>query len=250
MLDAQSGIVSGVLPCGHLSAEGKLFNEFVVKEMTGEEEDLLAGQGPILPRLNRVILNCLVSLGELTERSQLSPAVNALTMVDRMVLLICIRRASLGNTFDMEFVCPSCSAKSRASVDLSALEVQPMEEPLLRKFESSLSTGKVIKWHIMDGRDEDWLQTAQKKGKDTATLAMLARVNGIGDEVVDRGNLLKAVDMLKRLTLRERNELRGLFLKKEGSVDTTVEYACSSCGQEAKMDLDVGQPSFFFPAAM
>lgn len=247
MIDPRSGKISGELPCGYLDSEGKVHSSFIVGEMTGEEEDLLAGQGNVLSRLNKVILNCLDQLGELVERPKISQAVGKLTAVDRMYLLIAIRRASLGNEFNMEFTCSSCGHKSKASLNLAGLEVTKMEDPTIRSFESNLVSGKVVHWKVMDGRDEDWLQTMQKKGRDILTMAMLARVTKIDDKEVDRSNVQRASEILKRLTLRERNEIRSLFRGKEGSIDTQVEYECPACSAESNYDLDVGQPSFFFP---
>lgn len=248
MLDPKSGTVSGVLPCGVVDAEGKLHNEFVVREMTGEEEDLLAGKGPVLPRLNRVILNCLNQVGGFSERVDLSRAVDTLTAADRMHLLLSIRRASIGDDYNVKVKCSSCSGEWDASIDLANLEITMMSDPTTRDRENTLSSGKIVGWHVMDGRDEEWLISHQKKQRDVLTLAILARVDKIDEDKLDRKSGVKeSLGVLKKLSMRERNELRGLFKEEEGTVDTEVEYECPHCNAEFKSDLDVGQAGFFFP---
>jgi len=250
ILDPKSGTVSGVLPCGWLD-DGKVHREFVVREMTGEEEDILAGKGPVVTRLNRVISNCLESLGDHSDPPVINRAVNQLTAVDRMLLMISIRRASLGDAYMVKINCPECREESTASLDLSQLETKDMPDPSTREFETTLSSGRLVQWHVMDGRDENWLQSMSKKGQNLLTLAMLSRVDAVDGTVLNRqANLAEALRHLKAFRMSERNEMRVLFQEQEGSVDTEVEYECPSCAHDFKTELDVGQKTFFFPAGI
>ena len=257
VMEPRSGVIADVLPCGFVDAEGGLHQQFVVREMTGSEEDLLAGKGPVLPRLNRVIANCLVSLGAIEERSALARIVDGLTATDRMVLLIAIRRASLGDDYTSKIKCPDCSKESNITVSLADLEKIPMPDPKTRNYLHTLSTGMQVGWHVMTGHDEDWLQGQRKRANsdnDLLTLAMLARVDSIGKgantQVLNRvAAFPSALAACKALLTRERNELRQMFTEIEGSVDTVVEYGCPSCNAEFRGDLDVAQTGFFFPAA-
>ena len=220
VLEARSGVVSGRLTCGWIDEEGAVHQDFIVEEMSGVEEDLLAGKGPVLPRLNKVILNCLTQLGELSEKGPLAKAVNGLTATDRMLLLVSIRRASLGDMYRTKIKCPSCKTESHIALDLAGLETREMSDPSKREFESTLCTGKVVKWHVMTGHDEAWLQTRRKKAQssgDVITLAMLSRVDAVDGEPLDRDKQLRrAIDCVKAMKARERNELRNLFVDVEG----------------------------------
>lgn len=253
-LEPKSGTVAGQLAAG-VVLNDEIRRDYVVQEMTGVEEDLLAGKGDLMVRLNQVILNCMVSLGGVNEKNVLGGLVRTMTAVDRMILLIAIRRASLGDIYRVKYNCPSCSSTNNASVDLSALEVTPASsesnEHLL-----TLGSGREVKWHTMTGQDEEWLQSQQKRQEKTGradimTLAMLTRVDEIDGEKVDRkGNLRGALGVLKALRLSERNELRESFKGSEGAIDTEIEYECASCGHEFAADLDVGQVTFFFPSGI
>ena len=250
VLDPKSGILAGELPCGFL-VNGKVQKDYVVREMTGEEEDLLAGRGSALLRLNQVITNCTVSVGGVEDKQTVSRIVKGLTAVDRMVMLLDIRRATLGDLYNMRLKCPSCSQESSSSVNLSHVERVPMEEPELRDREDTLESGLVVKWHIMTGKDEEWLTKASQrlKGKGQATLAMLSRVDEIDGEALDRVKALPVcLKKLKGLRMRDRLAIRALFKKHEGTVDTEVDWTCIHCGHSAMLELDVGQEGFFFPA--
>jgi hypothetical protein len=249
--EPRSGVVAGELTCGWLDERNQLHQSFVVCEMTGVEEDLLAGKGSVLPRLNRVITNCLESLGGLSEKPTLSRAVDGLTATDRMILLVAIRRASLGDAYSTKIKCPSCGKDSHISVDLASLETRKMADPTQRSFTVTLSSGLVVQWHIMTAQDEEWLQGQRKRqssDNELLTLAMLSRIDAVGGTRLNRvTNLPSAIEVIRGLKSRERNELRNLFTATEGFLDTNVEYECPACSANFGGDLDVAQPGFFFP---
>ena len=249
--EPRAAVLSGELPCGHLDAEGRVHFAYVVTEMTGVEEDLLAGKGPVIPRLNRVIGNCLVSLGSITERAALHAAAGALTSMDRMVLLIALRRASLGDAYDMRMGCPACHREAAFAVDLSGLEVTPMPDRTVRVFTEPLPSGRLATWHVMSTEDEEWASRKRRGNEDDLlTLSMLARVSHVGSVVLDRERGWAAArDALKALPMRDRERLRIAFDEREGGVDDEVEFACAECGHEWRASLDVAQPGFFFPSA-
>jgi len=247
LVDPKAGTIAGEFTYGVKDAEGSIHRSYVFREMTGEEEDLLAGKGDVMARLNKVIVNCTESFGPLVDRQSIARAVNGMTAVDRMISLVAIRRASLGDEYPVRVVCPSCSATSDFNIDLGGLETTSADSDG-SAFEDELPSGKVVCWHVMDGTDEDWLQTQAKKGKDVITLAMLARVDSIDGDKLDRRNDLKgSLDLLKKLRMSERSQIRALFKSREGSIDTDVEFSCSVCDHEWKSEMEVGQAGFFFP---
>lgn len=249
MMDVGPGVLSAELPCGYIDEEDELHGTIMVSEMTGYEEDIMAGKGPIMPRLNHVIANCTKCLGSISDKNKIAMAVSGLTAPDRMLSLIAIRRVSLGDFYNVKVPCPSCKDVSRFPLDLSEVEIVAMPNRKQRIRDDELTTGRVIRWHIMRMEDEEWLIKKQKKKEDVLTLAMLARVDEVDGEKVDRNSeYRKAMKKLKALTLRERTEIRHLFEREEGSVNTEVEFECPSCGHEWNADMDVTQIGFFFPS--
>lgn len=253
MMDVGAGTFSVDLPCGYIDSEGRLHRTMLVGEMTGYEEDILAGKGEAIPRINKVISNCTKKIGDIEDRKDIVRAVAFLTASDRMAALIAIRRVSLGDFYDVKVRCPreKCGVESRFNLNLGDIELMMMENPTKREFVDTLKSGRVVQWHIMSAHDEEWLTTKQKKKEDLLTLNLLARVDKIDDENIaklrdDKKTYPEALKALKRLSISERNEIRSLFDEAEGSVETEVDFECPECGFQWKADMDVGQPSFFF----
>lgn len=250
-LDPRASGVWGELPCGHLTPDGAVHFQYGMAEMTGAEEDLLSARGPWLPRLNQILGQCLIRLGALTDRAALLGAAAALTSEDRGLLLIALRRASLGDVYEVKAACPGCAKQGTFSVDLAALEVTPMPDRAQRTFTTALPSGRVATWHVMAPADEEWTNKQAKRfAGEQPTLILLARLDTIDGAALDRAKGFDAARAAVRaLPLRDRQALRADFDAREGGVDDQVEFACPDCGQEWKGALDVAQPGFFFPSA-
>jgi hypothetical protein len=241
------------LPCGFVDEGGTLHQKVHLREMTGIEEEVLAGKGEVTARLNRVISNCIVSLGD-DLKADLT-TVKKLTVVDRVFLLIALRRVSLGDDYGLKVKCPACSHTSSFKVDLGELEVRQMDDPAKRSYTGELPSGGSFTWHPMTGEDEDWLADAKKKlkGEGVVTLAMLARMDEVNGDALskdpkNRRALVDSVTKLAKLSIRDRNHLRRTFESTEGNIDTDLEFECDSCGHEFRADLRVDPAAFFFPS--
>jgi len=250
--DSRAATLAVELPSGFLDEQGKVHVDLVVREMTGHEEDLLAGKGPVLVRLNQIILNCTVRLGEIEDRTELAKAVRALTASDRMIAFIAIRRVSLGDMYSVRVQCPNseCREDVRYNLDLANMTVKPMADRAKRSFEDSMPSGDVVRWHVMRAEDEEWVNAKGKRREDVLTLGLLSRVEQVGEVVLDRdGHMRDAMELLKNMSIRDRNRMRELFHEREGHVDTQVDFSCPSCQHEWREELNLGQPGFFFPSA-
>lgn len=254
-MDVGPGCLAVDLPCGYIDGEGKLYQQMIVKEMGGDEEELLVGKGDIVSRLNQIITNCTTRFGEYVERADISKAVSSMTAGDRMTVMIALRRISLGDIYDMRIKCPNseCQKINSFNVNLAEIEIVEMDDPMKREREDQLSSGRVVNWHVMSADDEAWLSRMKKKKEKVLSLAMLARIDKIDDVELDRTSkkgYRQSIDYLtKKLTMKERQEIRALFEGVGGTVDTDVEFDCPDCGYEWSADMEVGQASFFFPSA-
>jgi len=261
-MDEGPGILTVELPCGYIDGDGKLHDTLTVGEMTGYEEDILAGKGPIVPRLNQIVGNCTRRFGDLTDKNEIHHAVTNMMASDRLCALIAIRRVSLGDYYDVKIECPSpdCREHSRFSLNLADIDIIRMKDQTARVREDELSSGKTVSWHIMSAADDEWLSKRTKKKEDVLTLAMMARVDAVDVNVSGSLTLTKVeregkkykegLALLKSLSIKDRNEIRRLFEIHEGSVDTEVDFQCPACNYEWKADMDVGQAGFFFPSDM
>jgi hypothetical protein len=229
------------LPCGLLTPEGELITEVQVREITGVEEDLLAAKNvPGAKKMTQLIANCVERLGQVVDKPILMNCCRALSIGDRAFLMLAIRRVTLGDEFPYEAKCTECEKKFYVSVDLSTLEVKKMPDAKKRVYETTLPrSGKVARWHIMTGKEEEAL--AKSKSDDRITAAILCRL-----EVID--GKPATYDEVRAMSMMDRDFLREQFDDMEGGIDTTLELTCSHCGSEFTTDLEVDQTGFFFPS--
>lgn len=214
--------------------------------------------------MNQIILNCLVRVGTIQDKEVLADVVRKMPAVDRMIILIALRRCSVDDIFTIRMKPPGVSELKTYDIDLSKLERREMEDPSVRQFTHVLeSTGRTVVWHVMDGEDETWLSDVQErlKEKDRMTLQILARVEKVDDVPFERGSwdrksrqldarLKTSLQNAKALTLRERNELRTLFDDHEGFFDTTLELDYTDDDgkpRSFKAEIPLGDKDFFFP---
>ena len=91
-----------------------------LREMTGAEEEILTNQRLIKngEAINRVLLNCITSLGN--EEKVAMDAVLDLLSGDRLFALVKLRQISLGDEVDLEPTCPNtgCRMSNFVTVNL------------------------------------------------------------------------------------------------------------------------------------
>lgn len=247
--EAKSSVDGFELPCGYLDSEGGLHRDVVVREMTGEEEEILAARNlPVAKKINKILARCTTSIGPFSGAT-VDRMIPDLTQGDRIYLLLAIRRASLGN--DMPFItkCPACEQESKLVVDLSELEIQQMEDPSVRFYNVELPKSKnpdgspvVVRMKVLTGRGEEAISKAANRGKDVISTAIFCRIEEFNGKPCTMNDL-------KRLPLSDRNFLREQWEGREGGVDTEVTCDCPFCGYEYNTELDVSQAGFFNPSA-
>lgn len=256
--DPASPYVFGHLAGGIVDDEGKIHRTFSVEEMTGIEEDLLAARGPLIERLNQIISNCVTSIGDVDEKPTIRRIVRNLPAVDRVILLVGIRRATHGDIFQFHTECPrdKCGFTNVAKINLGKLEIVEMPNPGERSKTTTLRSGRKVRWHVMTGRDEKWIRdNAREDRRDVLSLHLLARVDAIENtqtgemEPLNRKSGHKeALLKVKRMKMSERQELRRRFAEEEGSYDTEIEIRCQGCMKDYSVEMDVSNENFFSPS--
>ncbi len=242
--EPKSGVDSFTLPCGYLDSFGTLHTSVEVREMTGDEEEILAAKHmPIMKKLNTILARCTTAIGSIRDPDAMFEVVQDLTQGDRVFLLFAIRRVSLGNDFPLEAECPKCEAKSRLTVDLSDLEIRKMEDPKLRTYEITLPRDRKVAMKVLTGRGEEAISKASTAGKDVISTAIMARIDAIN-------GLKPSITDLKSLSLRDRNQIRDVWQDKEGGIDTAVEIQCHKCEYDYETDVDMASTGFFNPLAV
>lgn len=230
------------LPCGFLDAQGQLHSDVVVRELTGEEEDLLGSRqmGPF-QKYNELLVRCTTRIGSITGRSEIANAVRNLPIGDRIFILMALRRVSIGDEYALEVECdnPECKSKRTYTVSLADLTVKKMPEPNRRLYDVTLPSGATARFRISTGLDEERAMRMDK-AEDALSKAMLMRLellNGAPPQLAD----------VKAMKWKDRRALRDAWDKVEGGIDTSIEIQCSDCGKEFKREVQIDS-NFFFPS--
>jgi len=231
------------LPCGYVDPDGNLHREVQVREMTGNEEDMLSSKTvPNNKKIGMLVQACLVRIGEITDRGRLNAVVNKLTVGDRVFLMFAVRRTTLGDEYPYRETCPECKFKGIFHLDLSQLEIKRMDDTAQRKYTRKLPSGRTVVFHPLLGEHEDEISKATNSTS-ALSLAMLLRIESIDDQP-------PTLQLVKNLSHRDREFLRTQFDEVEGGVETNLEMTCPQCGFEFERDLEVGQAGFFFPSSV
>jgi len=231
------------LPCGWIDPEGELVTDVQIREMTGNEEDMMAST-KIQPheKVTLLLAGCTERLGSVTDKGKLTRLMDDLTLGDRLYLLFAIRRTTLGDELPVRETCPECGDRSLYVLDLSELKVEPMADPKKRVFDVKLPSGVDARFRVSTGDGErKALKFTKKGGTDALSLALLMRLELLNGEPPN----LKGV---KDLSLKDRLKLREEFQKVEGGIDTALDLECPACSHEWEEDIDIGNRNFFFPS--
>lgn len=229
------------LPCGFLAPDGELITEVSVKEITGVEEEILNAKNLSGgKKMTQVLGNCIVQLGQMVDKPILLRVARELTIGDRSFLMLAIRRVTLGDQFPFEDQCKACNVKSLFEVDLGQLETKKMPDPKKRVFDEKLpGSGATARFHVMTGKDEESMSKVD--ARDALSAAILVRLDSINGQPV-------TMEIVKALSMRDRNHLRDRFDDVEGGVETGLTLCCPACGEEFETELNPGNTGFFFPS--
>lgn len=233
------------------NGEKHLLNIVTLEEISGAEEDILADtKYEFTHRMRRVLANCMKEISNedgsvsVSSKSELNRICGSLATSDRVYLLLLLRIISVenGGKFKFDVICPNqqCKKQTSHTVDLDKLEVFPMIDPLERVYDYKTKAGNVFRCKVHSGEDEEKSESLSNS-RNKATDILSARILEMNGKKVN-------VSQLKSLKLRERNELRRMFDKKEGGVDTACIITCNHCGVSFEGEIDVRQRDFFFPA--
>jgi hypothetical protein len=209
--------------------------EVELVELTGREEELLTNQRLIKTgdAINQVLLNCIKRIGE--NKSPTMEDILNLLSGERLFILVKLRQISLGDTVEVELVCPACKETSFVAVNLEELPITPY--PGEQEFTFKLPVSKKqVKFGYLNGHKEKQLASLKEP---SLTSAMLARIISVDGNPPNK-------KVVTELPLRDRSELRREMLKVDAGIDTEVEVICQGCGNRLKARLEA-EPNFLFP---
>jgi len=242
------------LPVGYVDASGKVHDQIVLREMKGEEDDMMGNDDlSIGERVSSVLTACTVKLGDVSDAEVIRQAVSddlklglSLTEQDRIAAMVFLRRTTVGDIYKFERRCPRCGvlAENR-TFDLRTLKIEKNAHPERRRVQIKLprsGTDCVVKVLTAKGAAE--ISRLRPTTKELKSLAIVARIESIDGKPL--GDPRKALAIVKELPQADRNAIRQTYNAMEAFVETDIEVECRNpiCLITFTFPLDVGQGFF------
>lgn len=248
------GVAEFDLPVGYVDSEGKVHSHIVLREMRGDEDDMMGNADlPIGERCTNVLASCISKLGDITDKEVIYKAVAdsleaglPLTEQDRLAAMIFLRRVTIGDLYKFERDCPRCGkvAENRA-VDLRSLKVDKAKHPERRRVKVDLPrSGKTAVVKVLTAKGALEIGRLRPDQKDLKSLAIVARVESIDGKPL--GDPLMALQKIKGLPQADRNLIRKIYNAMETFVEVDIDVECRNpiCRYKWQFPLDVGQGFF------
>jgi hypothetical protein len=231
------------LPAGYLCPEdGKLYRSVVVREMSGEEEDLLFNEKNARAgnSLNKVLAK-LCKLKDLPSQH----FVDDLLIVDQYYLLVQARILTYGNIYTFQAKHPEadggCGETTTVRLELDSLKFEsPTTPTALEETVSLPKSGLIVTFKKNQGKDQANLRKIAYGGADDK-ISQLIQYRA--RKIVKDGKELP-LTVLKQLPLSDRKILREAMSQSEGKAETSVDVPCGGCGQTLKVEMPLNQDFF------
>ena len=219
--------------------------------MTAKEEDILTDRALLKKGIavDRMLENIIVD-----KRIKLDD----LLIGDKNAILVTARVTGYGPEYEAQVVCPSCYETVNHEFNLEelghldfdhSLEEEDVELTENNTFRMTLPMSKVVvECRMLNGKDEATIaknalrkdRTNQTSNTLTTQLAlMIVSVNGNDDKI----NKLQFINSMPARDSRHLRSVMGLITP---NVDMKTTFQCSSCGEEAALEVPLGA-NFFWP---
>lgn len=264
------------LPCGYVDGSGTAHRTVVLREMTGEEEDMMDDDEMLVhDRTTSVLAACCEKLGTVEDATEIRAAIadslkvgKPLTSSDRIAMLIFLRRVSVGDVYHFERRCPRCGyVNKNKQLDLRKLNIDRVPDDRVSKRRVKVQlprSGREAIVAVLTGSQEHKITGLRLNQKDLRSAAILARLESISEEVDEKDaegkptgkkkTIHRNLDddpnhgmaTVKALPAADRDYLRRVYAVMEAEVDTSVEVVCSGrlCNAEFTFPIDLGQAFF------
>ena len=165
------------------------------------------------------------------------------TTYDIEYLFLKLRAVSVGETAELQFKCEECGEYNTVEINLNDIElVYPDENP---ETDIKLTENVGIKLKPVSVDDVETLSDINNPKNFTKAIAAVI------DVIYDQENVYKVSDtsekevleFIDNLSHTHLEKIQG-FIEKQPQLKYTVEYTCSKCGHENKVEL-IGMQSFF-----
>lgn len=230
---------------GYKDKEGVYHKEYEYREMDGTDEEAISKpkikeNGALITRT--LLERCITRIGSINKEdvkpNEWTLIIQSLAMGDQDSAMMKIRELSIGENIKVSHKCPYCKTKVNTEYDLGEIPIIPyngkdeiefeLPRGIANKDGEIQKTGKI---RLPLGLDREILQKSFTQNPSVANTLLLARC------VVSIGDIPVTDNMLRKLTMKDRNHLFNL-LREELSFGYDVddfEIECPNCGKDLKI---------------
>jgi len=159
---------------------------------------------------------------------------------DRTYLLVQLRIASYGDSYDFRVSCQSCREHFMWTVDLNKLDVKAVDDKGRSHVQTGqpvpieLRDGRIVHCRLLTGKDEQYLASLGVKDESKILTHHLARRIA---EIEGKTHFRDIVKVVEDMEARTADELMDATDDLEGGVDTMFDVECPSCGRTQQIAL-------------
>lgn len=223
------------LPGGFITAEGDLVTTVEVRELTGEDEEIVSKSASGAKALNTLLLRGVTYIGD---EEPAKEDFDKLLAGDRDSILIGIRCATFGENVDYRATCPACSTQQELEINLKEdLKYKTLDNSINdRTWNITLKNGDIANVSLPTGKTQRKLMDAPESmtGSELSTLLLSGCINSINGSPARPNTALK-------LGLSDREKIMSeISDRNPGPRLSEVSKACEACGESISTPLSLG----------
>ena len=218
---------------GYIAADGSIVKTAEVKELTGEDEEIVAKTGTAAKALNMLLERGLVKVGgEVATKQHL----DAMLSGDRDSILIGIRVVTFGKDLVVNAKCGNCQQLQEFTIDLvDDVPVRELKNPLSeREWEMDTKLGKatialpngIVQRKLMDN--------IEKTSAEINTLILSGCITSINGSPTFGASTALALSMSDRSKIVDE-----IIRRNPGPRLGEVSKACQACGEGVPLPLSL-----------
>lgn len=226
---------------GGLVIDGEVYRQATVRELNGEDEEHVsrAVLGNPMRFQQALLERGVVSIGPHEASEEL---LDRLLTGDRDMLVLGIRRATYGDTQDMDVTCGHCGVESKIRVTFADdVPIRPLPWDTREvEHEIELRSGAAVV-QLVTGAMQRYVYGLEGKTASEANTHLFTKcvVSINGEQVNGRLEAVRKLGMQDRTTI-----LHWLRDNQPGPDYTAIKHVCTICGKETPLDL---QAEHLFP---
>jgi hypothetical protein len=223
------------LPGGFINENGDLVTTAEVRELTGEDEELISKSASPSKALTTLLVRGTVSVGdEILETADFDKMLSG----DRDSILIGIRCLTFGEEVEYSAVCPSCSLQQILVIDLKEdINYVTLDDPIRdRTWDITLKNGDIANVSLPTGKVQRRVTEAPDSitSAELTTMLLSAAINSINASPAKPNTALK-------LSITDREALvKQISTRNPGPRLSEVSKACQACGESVPTPLSIG----------